>query len=61
MEYGFTSIGTQILTQVVGVAAIQVVMVAEIKVRYDKSLKRENLQLAFFSSLNILANYKFPP
>jgi hypothetical protein len=27
---------------------------------HNKPIKRENLQLAFFASLNILANYKFP-
>jgi hypothetical protein len=26
----------------------------------NKALKRENLQLAVFTSFNILANYKFP-
>jgi hypothetical protein len=27
---------------------------------FNKSLKQENLQLAFFTAFNILANYKFP-
>ena len=54
MENGFTSIGIQILTQtqVGGVAAIQVVMAAEIKVRYNKLLKTDAKQLASFVPRN---------